>query len=160
MHYLTLPLSLLAIISITSFTDPKNTLVITSAFQNNSPIPVKYTCKGPEFSPPISIANVPENTKSFAIVVFDPDGSKVPDAPVAIAPKAKPGKATKKKIAKKPTASVVPCDPNAKCFINWIMWNLDPTSNILPENFKSDNEGLNTLLPHKSVCAGHETEHQ
>ena len=34
------------------------------------------------------------------------------------------------------------------------MWNLDPTDNTLPENFKSDNEGLNSFgeTGYKGMC--------
>ncbi|HSM30656.1 MAG TPA: hypothetical protein VK854_08130 [Woeseiaceae bacterium] len=35
--------------------------------------PKKYTCDGIDVSPPLSIGNVPEKTKSLALIVDDPD---------------------------------------------------------------------------------------
>lgn len=47
---------------------------ITSAsFDNNQSIPSKYTCDGADISPPLKIAEVPENTKSLALICDDPD---------------------------------------------------------------------------------------
>jgi len=49
-------------------------LKLTSpAFLDGGPIPQKYTCDGEDFSPPINITGVPENTKSLALIVDDPD---------------------------------------------------------------------------------------
>ncbi|RMF84930.1 MAG: YbhB/YbcL family Raf kinase inhibitor-like protein [Nitrospinota bacterium] len=50
------------------------TLALTSpAFKPGSPIPVRYTCDGEDLSPPLQWSNVPSGTKSFALVVDDPD---------------------------------------------------------------------------------------
>lgn len=43
------------------------------AFQDDLPIPSKYTCDGEDARPVISIADIPENTQSFALIVDDPD---------------------------------------------------------------------------------------
>lgn len=45
----------------------------SAAFQNNGDIPRKYSCHGDNISPPIGINNYPPETKSFAIIVEDPD---------------------------------------------------------------------------------------
>ncbi len=45
----------------------------SSAFEHNQNIPVLYTCDGKGMHPPLSIAAVPEGTKSLAIIVDDPD---------------------------------------------------------------------------------------
>lgn len=42
-------------------------------FQNNQTIPEKYTCKGANINPPLSFVEVPENTKTFVLIVDDPD---------------------------------------------------------------------------------------
>jgi Raf kinase inhibitor-like YbhB/YbcL family protein len=53
------------------------TLEITSsAFDNGSDIPSKYTCDGEEINPPLSVSNIPEGTKTLAIIVEDPDAPK------------------------------------------------------------------------------------
>jgi Raf kinase inhibitor-like YbhB/YbcL family protein len=43
------------------------------SFENQGEIPKKYTCDGEDVSPPLAWANVPEGTKSFALIVDDPD---------------------------------------------------------------------------------------
>lgn len=43
------------------------------AFQPDSKLPTKYTCDGEGVSPPLTIGEVPENTKSLALIVDDPD---------------------------------------------------------------------------------------
>lgn len=43
------------------------------AFENNSPIPSKYTCDGENISPPLAWNLLPAGTKSLALVVDDPD---------------------------------------------------------------------------------------
>lgn len=43
------------------------------AFDNNEEIPVEYTCEGEGISPPLSIAEVPPETRSLALIVDDPD---------------------------------------------------------------------------------------
>ena len=49
-------------------------LVITSpAFENNELIPSKYTCDGTDVNPPLTIANIPETTKTLILIVEDPD---------------------------------------------------------------------------------------
>jgi Raf kinase inhibitor-like YbhB/YbcL family protein len=43
------------------------------SFESQKEIPKKYTCDGEDVSPPLSWSNVPEGTKSFALIVDDPD---------------------------------------------------------------------------------------
>jgi Raf kinase inhibitor-like YbhB/YbcL family protein len=45
----------------------------SSAFADGAPIPVKHTCDGPDVSPPLAWADTPANTKSFALIMDDPD---------------------------------------------------------------------------------------
>jgi len=42
-------------------------------FQHNGRIPQKYTCDGPNINPPLIIEGAPLNTKSFALILEDPD---------------------------------------------------------------------------------------
>jgi Raf kinase inhibitor-like YbhB/YbcL family protein len=43
------------------------------AFGQGQPIPKKYTCEGPDLSPPLKWSDAPEGTKSFALICDDPD---------------------------------------------------------------------------------------
>lgn len=43
------------------------------AFKYGEKIPVKYTCDGADVSIPLSWSGYPENTKSFLIIMYDPD---------------------------------------------------------------------------------------
>ena len=45
----------------------------SSDFQDGGMIPEKYTCDGLDISPPLSWEDIPEKTKSFALVCEDPD---------------------------------------------------------------------------------------
>ena len=48
------------------------------AFKNNAAIPLEYTCDSTaEVSLPLMISNIPEGTKSLALIMDDPDVPKV-----------------------------------------------------------------------------------
>ncbi len=47
--------------------------VSTTAFSAGEMIPKKFTCDGPDLSPPLTWKDAPARTQSFAIVVDDPD---------------------------------------------------------------------------------------
>ncbi|MCX7624781.1 MAG: YbhB/YbcL family Raf kinase inhibitor-like protein [Candidatus Sumerlaeaceae bacterium] len=52
-------------------------LTVTSpAFSEGGPIPSKYTCDGPDFSPPLEIRHIPDGTKSLALISDDPDAPR------------------------------------------------------------------------------------
>jgi Raf kinase inhibitor-like YbhB/YbcL family protein len=52
--------------------------VFSSAFEPNGPIPTKYTCDGWGVSPPLEWSHLPDNTRSVAILVDDPDSEDHP----------------------------------------------------------------------------------
>jgi Raf kinase inhibitor-like YbhB/YbcL family protein len=43
------------------------------AFENGADIPAIFTCTGSDYSPALQWENTPEGTKSFALIVDDPD---------------------------------------------------------------------------------------
>ena len=43
------------------------------AFSQNGIVPAKYTCDGQNISPPLQIAETPENAKSLVLICDDPD---------------------------------------------------------------------------------------
>ncbi len=45
----------------------------SSAFEHAQAIPSRYTCDGEDLSPPLRWANVPEEARSLALLVDDPD---------------------------------------------------------------------------------------
>ena len=47
--------------------------IISSAFENNTKIPSKYTCDGENVNPPLEFVAVPEKAKSLVLIVDDPD---------------------------------------------------------------------------------------
>jgi Raf kinase inhibitor-like YbhB/YbcL family protein len=52
--------------------------VSSPAIRPDEPIPSKYTCDGEGVSPPLSWTNVPDGTRSVAILVDDPDSADHP----------------------------------------------------------------------------------
>jgi Raf kinase inhibitor-like YbhB/YbcL family protein len=53
---------------------PGGVLTVTSsAFAPNGSIPTEFTCEGEDVSPPLHWTGVPAGTKSFAVIVEDPD---------------------------------------------------------------------------------------
>ena len=58
---------------VTRAIDYKQIKISSSAFKENDFIPAKYTCEGTDVNPPLTIENIPEDAKSLAIIVDDPD---------------------------------------------------------------------------------------
>jgi Raf kinase inhibitor-like YbhB/YbcL family protein len=67
-------LSLILGIQTIATADVASTLALTSpAFQNGSAIPERYTCSGQNVSPELMWTGVPHGTRSFALILDDPD---------------------------------------------------------------------------------------
>ena len=47
--------------------------VSSTAFKNNAAIPQRFSCQGDDISPALSWSSAPEETKSFALILEDPD---------------------------------------------------------------------------------------
>lgn len=54
----------------------KSIYFFTPAFVNGEKIPKEYTCYGNDTMPTLKWENIPKDTKSFVIIVFDPDAPK------------------------------------------------------------------------------------
>lgn len=52
----------------------------SAAFQPDGEIPAKYTCEGEDISPALTWTDLPEGTRSLALIVDDPDAPD-PQAP-------------------------------------------------------------------------------
>jgi Raf kinase inhibitor-like YbhB/YbcL family protein len=48
----------------------------SDAFTNNDAIPVRFTARGGNFSPPLAWSEPPAGTKCFALVCIDPDAPR------------------------------------------------------------------------------------
>jgi Raf kinase inhibitor-like YbhB/YbcL family protein len=59
---------------------PMTLELTSSSFAHEMEIPSKYTCEGVDVSPPLGWSGAPQGTKSFALIVDDPDAPD-PDAP-------------------------------------------------------------------------------
>lgn len=53
--------------------EPGKFSVSSTAFADNTQIPVEYSCRGRNVPPPLRWENVPPGTESLALVVDDPD---------------------------------------------------------------------------------------
>lgn len=51
----------------------KDMQLTSTVFTNNDPLPIIYTCKGQGINPPLVFSDVPEKTKSFVMIMNDPD---------------------------------------------------------------------------------------
>jgi Raf kinase inhibitor-like YbhB/YbcL family protein len=47
--------------------------VTSAVFEEGQPIPKKYTCEGPDVSPPLEWTGVPDGAKSLVLICDDPD---------------------------------------------------------------------------------------
>lgn len=56
--------------------DTSNLRVRSVAFSHGGHIPPKYTCEGENVNPPLEVSDLPENTKSLAVIVEDPDAPR------------------------------------------------------------------------------------
>ena len=52
----------------------------SSAFDNGAEIPLRYTCSGDDVSVPLNWEDAPEGTRSFVLIIDDPDAPD-PEAP-------------------------------------------------------------------------------
>jgi hypothetical protein len=50
-----------------------NMKIESPVFENQEEIPSKYTCDGQDINPPLEFSEIPERTKSLALIMDDPD---------------------------------------------------------------------------------------
>ena len=66
----------LFLITMTILTATKTLTVSSPAFSNNGFIPSKYTCDGSNINPELIIRDIPQDTRSLALIIDDPDAPK------------------------------------------------------------------------------------
>ncbi|MFQ5541112.1 MAG: YbhB/YbcL family Raf kinase inhibitor-like protein [Candidatus Paceibacteria bacterium] len=94
--------------------DEQKLTLTSSAFADGGAIPTRYTCDGENISPPLSISNVPEGTKTLVLVMDDPD---IPQ--------------------------VFKDERGIDSFDHWVMYSIDPDTAELAEGATHGAEGLN-----------------
>jgi len=52
---------------------PTTFVMTSSAFADRGEIPARYTCEGADISPPLHWSGAPRSTRSFALIIDDPD---------------------------------------------------------------------------------------
>jgi len=50
--------------------------VTSPAFSEGAAVPTRFTCDGNDVPPPIRVSNPPKGTKSFAVIMDDPDAPR------------------------------------------------------------------------------------
>ncbi|MFT5117326.1 MAG: Raf kinase inhibitor-like YbhB/YbcL family protein [Kiritimatiellia bacterium] len=71
-------LSILPLMSLSAITtaDDVGLLTVSSkAFQHEGVLPKRYSCNGEDISPPLTVSNIPEGTKTLVLIHDDPDAS-------------------------------------------------------------------------------------
>lgn len=58
-------------------------MLTSSSFAHGEDIPSRYTCDGSDLSPPLSWSDLPDGTRSLALIVYDPDAPD-PAAPTRV----------------------------------------------------------------------------
>jgi Raf kinase inhibitor-like YbhB/YbcL family protein len=62
--------------SVTMIPNQADMKITSTAFADNTSIPVKYSCDGKGVNPPLDFLDIPKGTKSLALLVDDPDVPK------------------------------------------------------------------------------------
>jgi Raf kinase inhibitor-like YbhB/YbcL family protein len=71
---------LLALAALPAMAATSGLQLTSSAYHDGGTIPARFTCTGAGASPPLAWSNAPEGTKSFALIISDPDAPD-PKAP-------------------------------------------------------------------------------
>ena len=50
--------------------------VTSPAFADGQPVPAQFTCDGNDAPPPLKVSDPPKDTRSFAVIMEDPDAPK------------------------------------------------------------------------------------
>lgn len=132
--------------------------VISTEFAQGGHIPPRYTCEGDGINPPLEIQGFPEDTKSLALIVEDPDATRgtfthwlawniAPNEPIA--GQSIPGISGKNDYGK--TGYGPPCPPSGEHRYFFRVYALD-TMLELPAG--SDKQALLTAMEPHIIATG------
>jgi Raf kinase inhibitor-like YbhB/YbcL family protein len=128
----------------------------SSSFASENDIPVKFTCQGEDTSPQLAWKNAPAETKTFALIVHDPDAprsggfthwvvynisAKVNEIPEGASRGDKVGKyGTQGRNDGGRIGYMGPCPPSGKHRYYFYLYALDSEVNLQPGATKDDLE--------------------
>ena len=129
-------------------------------FDQNQPIPAKFTCDGDDVNPNLNISGVPDGTKSLALIVDDPDApagsanpgwvhwlvANIPPSTTTIAQNSVPDGAVQMQNDFKQTAYGGPCPPAGIHRYFFRLYALNSELNLPAESGKS--QLLNAMKGH------------
>src|SRR3989338_7575557 len=129
-----------------------NMLIASAAFERNGPIPAKYTCDGENISPPLTFSGVPEETKSLALIMDDPDAPRgtwvhwtmwnIDPATINVAANSIPPGAVEGKTSAGKSGYGGPCPPSGTHRYYFKLYALDANLNLDESANKQDLEGV------------------
>lgn len=122
--------------------------ITSTAFEHNQPIPAKYTCKGEDINPELRFEDIPEKTKSLALIVEDPDAptgmwvhwvlyNMSPNV-TFISENSKPGNASEGLTSFGKKGYSGPCPPDGRHRYFFRLYALDEKLDIPPEMADKD----------------------
>lgn len=122
--------------------------ITSTAFKHNKLIPKEYTCQGEGLNPPLNISELPDGTKSLALVVHDhdaPSGDFVHWLVWNIDPKVSeikegwmPVDAQEGENDAGKVGWIPPCPPSGKHRYEFHFYALDSIIDLLPTSNKTD----------------------
>jgi Raf kinase inhibitor-like YbhB/YbcL family protein len=141
--------------------------IFSRSFTEGEMIPAKYTCQGEDVSPPLSMVDVPEKTRSLALILVDPDapsGKFVHWVMYNIPPETRELKENIKKTDKLPDGTMQgindsgrigyggPCPPFGTHRYYFKLYALDTLLNVAPGVRETD---LLKVLFHHNIAEAH-----
>ena len=123
----------------------KDLIIRSAVFSQNGHIPPLYTCEGEDINPPLEISNIPEGTKSLALIMEDPDAPRgvfdhwlvwnIPPTQV-ISERSNPGISGTNGFGK--TGYGGPCPPSGEHRYYFKVYALDTEVELLPGSDKKN----------------------
>jgi len=126
--------------------------ITSTAFENNQPIPAKYTCQGENINPQLRFDGIPSSSKSLVLIMHDPDAPisggwthwtiiNMDPTTVGIEENAKPGSGTEAGTNFGKPGYGGPCPPSGTHRYFFKLYALDTMLELSPQVDKAAIEG-------------------